>query len=81
MERKEVFSKLNEIFEDVLDLDGVELTDESCAEEFEEWGSIENIQLLVSIEKAFNVKFPSAEVLTWKNVGNMVDSILEKCQG
>ena len=33
MERKEIFSKLNEIFIDVLDLDECELTEETSANE------------------------------------------------
>ena len=36
MERKEIFSKLNEIFIDVLDLDECELTEETSANEFSE---------------------------------------------
>lgn len=78
MERAEVFNKLNEIFEDVLDLEGVELTDASCADDFDEWDSLANIQLVIAIQKAFNVKFNSAEILTWNNVGDMVNCILAK---
>ena len=78
MERTEVFKKLNEIFEDVLDLEGVELTDASCADDYDEWDSLANIQLVIAIQKAFNVKFNSAEILTWNNVGDMVNCILNK---
>ena len=78
MEREEVFKKLNEIFEDVLDLEGVELNDASCADDYDEWDSLANIQLVIAIQKAFNVKFNSAEILRWNNVGDMVDCILAK---
>ena len=78
MEREEVFKKLNEIFEEVLDLDGVELTEASCADDYDEWDSLANIQLVIAIQKAFNVKFNSAEILTWNNVGDMVNCILAK---
>ncbi len=78
MERAEVFNKLNEIFEDVLDLEGVELTDASSADDYDEWDSLANIQLVIAIQKAFNVKFNSAEILTWNNVGDMVNCILAK---
>lgn len=76
MERKEIFNKLNEIFCDVLDLDEVELTEASCADDIEEWDSLAQIQLTVAVEKAFNVKFKAAEIANWKNVGEMVDSII-----
>lgn len=78
MERKEIFEKLNEIFCDVLDLDEVELKDETTAEDIEEWDSLSHIQLIVAIEKAFGVKFTSLEIMKWKNVGEMVDSLLAK---
>lgn len=78
MERNEIFKKLDEIFCDVLDLDEVELTDESRADDFEEWDSLSHIQLIVAIEKEFGIKFTSLEIMKWKNVGEMVDTILSK---
>jgi acyl carrier protein len=78
MERKEIFEKLNEIFCDVLDLDEVELADATCADDIEEWDSLSHIQLIVAIEKAYGIKFTSLEIMKWKNVGEMVDSIMSK---
>ena len=79
MEREEVFSKLNEIFEDVLDLDETpNLTDETSADDIEEWDSLSHIQLIVAIEKAFKLKFTSSEILKWNNVGEMVDTMITK---
>jgi acyl carrier protein len=79
MEREEIFSKLKEIFEDVLDLEGrVDLRDETNSDDIEEWDSLSHIQLIVAIEKAFKVKFTAGELLQWKNVGEMVTSIESK---
>ena len=78
MERKEIFEKLNEIFIDVLDLDELELTDETSANDIEEWDSLSHIQLIVAIEKAFRIKFTSLEIMKWTNVGEMVNSMEEK---
>lgn len=79
MEREVIFSKLNEIFEDVLDLDETpNLTDATSANDIEEWDSLAQIQLVVTIEKAFAIKFTSKEILSWNNVGDMVDCILAK---
>ena len=78
MERKEIFEKLNEIFIDVLDLDELELTDETSANDIEEWDSLSHIQLIVAIEKAFRINFTSLEIMNWRNVGEMVDSMETK---
>ena len=67
MERQEIFGKLNEIFTDVLDLDECNLTDETSADDIEEWDSLSHIQLIVAIEKAFKIKFTSLEIMKWNN--------------
>jgi len=75
MERKVIFEKLNEIFMDSLDLEEVNLTDETTANDIEEWDSLSHVQLIYDIEEELGVKFSSREVMKWKNVGEMVDSI------
>jgi acyl carrier protein len=81
MEREEIFSKLNEIFEDGLDLEETpNLTETTSANDIEEWDSLSHIQLIVAIEKAFKLKFTSQEILKWNNVGEMVDTITSRIQ-
>ncbi len=78
MEREEIFSELNEIFNDVLDLEDVQLSETTTADDIEEWDSLSHIQLVVATEKHFKMKFTSLEIMRWKNVGEMVDSIQQK---
>lgn len=78
MERQEIFAKVTEIFKDVLDLEDIELADETTADDVEEWDSLTHIQLVVAIEKAFGIKFTSKEILSWKNIGEMITTIGEK---
>ena len=80
MERQIIFEKLNEIFIDVLDLDEVELTDATNANDIEEWDSLNHIKLIVAIEKSFGIKFTSLEIMKWKNVEEMVNTIEEKTE-
>lgn len=79
MKRQEIFEKLNEIFEDVLDLnENPNLAEETSADDIEEWDSLSHIQIIVAIEKEFGIKFTSLEIMKWNNVGEMVSSMEEK---
>lgn len=80
MERKKVFETLNTLFREVLDNDDIFLTEETKAEDIEEWDSLSHIQLIVAIEKEFDVKFTSKEIMEWNNVGDMVDKIVYEKQ-
>ena len=75
MERSDIFKKVNEIFCDELDNDDIVLTDETTADDVEEWDSLSHVQLIVAIEKAFGIKFTSNEIISWNNVGELIDSI------
>ena len=76
MTREEVFIVLNEIFQDEFDDDSIHVTDTTTANDIEDWDSLEHINLVVAIEKRFNMRFTMGEVTGMKNVGEMVDIIL-----
>ena len=78
MTREEVFEKLNTIFRNNFDDEGITLTDSTSSEDIEDWDSLEQINLVVAIQDAFRIKFNIDEVNAMKNVGEMADSILEK---
>ena len=77
-----IFEQLTQIFRDVFDDDEITISAETTAPDIEDWDSISNIQLLVTIEQAFNgIKFSTGEVANMKNVGEMVDAIKKKTGG
>lgn len=78
MDKQEILSQVNAIFIDILDNDDIKLSLETAAADIEEWDSLSHIQLIVAIEKHFKLKFTSAEIHTWKNVGQMIESILQR---
>ena len=77
MTREEVYQRLNEVFRDVFDDDSIELQDETTSEDIEDWDSFEHLNLVVAVQEEFNFKIPMGKVVTMKNVGEMVDIILE----
>jgi acyl carrier protein len=79
MNEEAVWSRLSEIFRDVFDDEDILIDPKTVAEDILEWDSLSNIQLLVAIEKAFDgVKFNTGEVANLKNVGEMVDIIIQR---
>jgi acyl carrier protein len=78
METNGVLEKLTTIFRDVLDNDDIELSPATTADDIEEWDSLNHIQLVVAIEKAWKIKFTASEIQNWKNVGEMVSSVSSK---
>ena len=70
--------KLNTIFQDVFDDPDITVQAETSAEDIEDWDSLAQISLIVAVEEEFGIKFSVEEATSMKNVGEMVQFILEK---
>lgn len=71
----EIIEQLNHIFQDIVDDPNVVLKRETTAQDVDDWDSLNHITFVVAIEKHFKIKLTSAEIRSWKNVGDMCDSI------
>ena len=78
MDKVQIIGEVQEIFREVLDNEEIVLANETTADDIEEWDSLTHIQLIVAIEKHFKIKFTSKEILSWQNVGEMIDCIANK---
>ena len=78
MNREEIYERLNQVFREVFDDEDITVTDATTANDIEDWDSLEHINLIVAVEKAFGIKFNMGEVNHLKNVGEMVDLIIAK---
>lgn len=70
--------KLQEVFRDVFDDEEIEIERETTAEDIDAWDSLTHVQLIVAVEKEFQVKFSTVEVMKMKNVGEFIDLIDRK---
>lgn len=77
MTREEIYGKLNEVFQDVFDDEDIEVNDSTVASDVDGWDSLEHINLIVAVERCFGIKFTMGETTGLKNVGEMVDKIIE----
>ena len=78
MNKDQILEEVQEIFREVLDNEEIVLNNATTADDVEEWDSLTHIQLIVAIEKHFKIKFTSKEILSWQNVGEMIDCIANK---
>lgn len=78
MERSEILKRVEEIFREELAQSDIVLTDETTAEDVEGWDSLSHVQLVAVMEDAFGIEFSSREILSWDNVGDLIDSIQKK---
>jgi acyl carrier protein len=75
MDEAQIYARLSEIFQDVFDEDHIEVTPELSAKDVDGWDSLTHIRLILTIEKAFGVKFSTSEIGKLENVGALVSLI------
>ena len=78
MKKEEIMEKLCEIFTDVFGDENLEISEETSAEDIEEWDSLTNISILAAVQDEFSVTFEIDEIVAMKNVGEMIQAIMEK---
>jgi acyl carrier protein len=73
-----IMEPLTDIFREVFDDDDITLSPELTADGVDGWDSLSHVNLIVTIETRFNIKFSHKELLTFKNVGGLMASIESK---
>jgi acyl carrier protein len=73
-----IHDKLKDVFRQVFDDDEIDVRPELSANDVEDWDSLSHIRLMLTVEKAFGIKFSAAEVGKLKNVGDLVSLIQSK---
>jgi len=74
----ELLERLNSIFCEVFDDDDIRITPEITANDVDGWDSLSHVNLIVTIESKFNIRFSQKELLTFKNVGDLLNCIHSK---
>lgn len=78
MSREKVLEKVNEVFHEVFDDDSIVVKGETTADDIEGWDSLRHITLIEEIEDVFDIRFAMKEVNGMKNVGEMIEIIVER---
>lgn len=80
MDAREVFSRLNRVFQEVFDDSSIQVTPQTTADDIDDWDSLEHITLISAVEREFRMKFKMGEISSMRNVGEMAQIILERAK-
>ncbi len=80
MSREEVYERLNAVFADVFDDEELTVNDETTAADVDGWDSLIHITLIDAVEEEFDISFDMKTIVKLKNVGEMVDVIMEEAE-
>ena len=74
----EVLAQLQPIFEEALNEPGLTVTRSSNANNTKNWDSLAHIELIEMVQHHFKVRFALGELQDLKEVGDLVDLVVEK---
>ncbi len=71
MDEPEIYARLTKILQDLFDDDSITATPKLSAKDVDGWDSLTHIRLMLTVEKAFQVKFSTAEIGKMETVGDL----------
>lgn len=73
-----ISKELQDVFRSVFEQPELSVTPEMTADDVDGWDSITHLDLIVSVEKAFNIKISGFEVMQLNNVGSLQNLVNKK---
>ena len=67
---------LEAVFRQVFDDDAIVLRDEMSAADFEDWDSLQHINIVVAVEKALQIRFTTAVIARQKQPGQTIGTFI-----
>ncbi len=78
MQNTEIMENVTKIMQSTFDVNDLNVSNNTSAEDIDEWDSLSHIELISNIESQFKIRFALGELQDLKNVGEMVDLISQK---
>jgi acyl carrier protein len=72
MDESNIYARLTQIFEEVFDDATITATPALSAKDVDGWDSLTHIRLILTVEKAFKVRFSTSEIGKMETVGDLV---------
>lgn len=78
MNDDEITLRLTRIFREVFNQPDLEITRATTADDVRGWDSLKHVELMVTIEAGFGVRFKVVEIGRLRNVGDLIDKVRSK---
>ena len=72
----ELRTTVQDVFRRVFDDPAIVLRDEMSAADFEDWDSLQHINLIIATEKALQIRFTTSEIARLKQPGQTIGTFL-----
>jgi len=78
VDEAQIYPKLTEIFRNVFADDTLEATPTLSAKDVAGWDSLRNIRLMLTVERAYGIRFSATEIGKLQNVGDLAQLVRTK---
>lgn len=78
MNKEEILKTINTILCDIFADQTLVVTEATSAQHIERWDSITHVNILMTVERTFKIRFSLGEIKQLRNVGEMVNLIMQK---
>ena len=75
MTRSEILEKINGVVQDILGNDELNLTETTSPKDVDRWDSISNINIIMTLEGEFNIRFGLGELESMLTVKDIIDGV------
>lgn len=75
---EEITNRINKIFREVFQDSSINVTNEMTAADVEKWDSLSHLTMIAAVEKEFGIKFKLKELVSMKNVGDLITAVQSK---
>ena len=81
MKGENMENRVEEILREIMELDDDQvLTDDMSAESLEEWDSLASMQIVLTLEKEYAVKFDYDEIISMETIGDIKRVLANKLE-
>jgi acyl carrier protein len=82
MSNEELHEAVRTTIIDVLDIDeSTVITNSTTAEDIPGWDSLQNVRIMLALEKKFGIRWQEQEIKNLQNVGDLFEKISGKVTG